>query len=62
MPSQEMFDKVALLAEGAMPAEATWQERREAYDSLLEVFSGTGGRDDREGRYGWRAGFALLRT
>lgn len=38
MPSQEMFDKVTLLAEGAMPAEATWQERREAYDSLLEVF------------------------
>ncbi|MGY8997959.1 MAG: hypothetical protein ACKVH7_16090, partial [Alphaproteobacteria bacterium] len=38
MPSQQMFDKVALLAEGAMPAEATWQERREAYVSLLEVF------------------------
>ena len=38
MPSQEMFDKVALLAEGSLPAEASWQERRESYDSLLEVF------------------------
>ncbi len=38
MPSQEMFDKVALLSEGSLPAEASWQERRDFYDSLGEVF------------------------
>jgi monoterpene epsilon-lactone hydrolase len=38
MPSQEMFDKVALLTEGSLPASATWQQRRESYDSLVEVF------------------------
>ncbi|MBT6202460.1 MAG: alpha/beta hydrolase [Rhodospirillaceae bacterium] len=40
MLSDAMKANLVLLSEGALPAEATWQERREAYDSLSEVFPG----------------------
>ncbi|MBN34100.1 MAG: alpha/beta hydrolase [Rhodospirillaceae bacterium] len=38
MLSREMQANLALLSEGSLPAEATWKERRESYDSLSEAF------------------------
>ncbi len=38
MISKQMNAKLSLLAEGSLPADATWQEHRQAYDSLGEVF------------------------
>ena len=38
MLSKQMTANLKLLAEGSLPADATWQERRESYDSLGEAF------------------------
>ena len=38
MLSKQMTTKLELLAEGSLPADATWQEHRESYDSLGEAF------------------------
>jgi len=38
MLSDPMKANLAILSEGSLPAEATWQERRDSYDSLSEAF------------------------
>ncbi len=38
MLSDAMKTCLAMLGEGSLPAEATWRERRESYDSLNEAF------------------------
>ena len=39
MISKQMKAKLSLLAEGSLSADATWRERRQAYDSLGEMFA-----------------------
>ena len=60
MLSEPMKANLALLREGALPADATWRERREAYDSLIEAFPALPAVAREDAQFGGVSGFRYM--